>query len=297
MLDIIDGLRQTGIAAVKLDLVAHSMGGVMARWLATDDLGPSTARFVADNMGTTNGKNFQFLNAVRTPAERYLRVDNFNEGDVRSLVTIGSPIGGSPFANWVLRRAMNLDRLNFGVPPLPTFADQMSDFPAEYYVAVAAQGLVSSMAGGKTATPQNDVGVALMDLSMGSAASRALDRGTPGPMLVHAIATRANDPTKLSHLGLTALSTLVGIQGFCAAFKPDSSDGIVPEGSAFYGTDANGQSLFDGYDHDQQSKAVEVGLEISQQLLFDQSASPSGGVSINSFDNGFVPGKVPFECQ
>ena len=63
------------------------------------------------------------------------------------------------------------------------------------------------------------------------------------------------------------------------------------------GTDANGQSLFDGYDHDQQSKAVEVGLEISQQLLFDQSASPSGGVSINSFDNGFVPGKVPFECQ
>ncbi|MFI5396218.1 MAG: Ig-like domain-containing protein [Candidatus Binatia bacterium] len=297
VLDVLDRLRKDGIAATKVDVVAHSMGGVAIRWLASESLRPSSSRFVTDAAGTTNGQNFPFLDTRRSSGEQYQRPDNFGEGDVRALVAIGSPFGGSPAANWLLRRGMQLDRLNFGIPPQPSPLDLVYP-PArtEYLAAVAVQLIMKSLSGGKAATAANDVGTAIMDLSIGSGATQALDTAVPGPLLVHAIATEATGA--LTEVVLQLFNAISGVAGYCPGFGPATSDGVVPEGSALYGTDDAARSVIGGYDHLRQTtKAKEVASEISQQLLFDRWESPSGGPWVNSFDSGFSSGGGTFTCQ
>lgn len=63
-------LRSRGIACSRADLVAHSMGGLMAR------------KFVHDN-------------------EHFQNPSNFDQGAVRRIVSIGTPFGGSPVVVWL----------------------------------------------------------------------------------------------------------------------------------------------------------------------------------------------------
>jgi pimeloyl-ACP methyl ester carboxylesterase len=64
----LDQARQASIAATQVDVVAHSMGGLLTRLYANN-----TAMF--------------------------MRPDNYNKGDIHRLVTLDSPHGGSSFAN------------------------------------------------------------------------------------------------------------------------------------------------------------------------------------------------------
>ncbi len=67
--NVIKSLRKRKIAATRINVVGHSMGGLVAR------------QFFADN----HGKNFH-------------RKDNFGKGDIYKLVTLGTPHFGSPLA-------------------------------------------------------------------------------------------------------------------------------------------------------------------------------------------------------
>jgi pimeloyl-ACP methyl ester carboxylesterase len=67
-------LRQDRLAAVQVDVVAHSMGGVLARSYA------STSTSADGRSG-------------------YRRSANYNEGDFNRIITVNSPHSGSPFAN------------------------------------------------------------------------------------------------------------------------------------------------------------------------------------------------------
>ncbi|MFZ1700134.1 MAG: alpha/beta hydrolase [Pyrinomonadaceae bacterium] len=67
--DIVKDLRRRKIAATRVNVVGHSMGGLVAR------------QFFADE----NGK-------------RFFRKDNFGQGDIYKLITLGTPHFGSPVA-------------------------------------------------------------------------------------------------------------------------------------------------------------------------------------------------------
>ncbi len=69
---VIRRLRQGKIAATKVNVVGHSMGGLVTR------------QFIADDHG-----------------RRHFRKDNFGKGDIYKFVTIGTPHFGSPLA-WML---------------------------------------------------------------------------------------------------------------------------------------------------------------------------------------------------
>ncbi len=70
--DIVGRLRQRKIAATRINVVGHSMGGLVARQFFADD----------------RGKDF-------------FRKDNFGQGDIYKLITLGTPHYGSPLA-WLL---------------------------------------------------------------------------------------------------------------------------------------------------------------------------------------------------
>ncbi|GEM_PF-5004905 len=67
--EALDRLSAKGVAGTQVDLVAHSMGGLVARVFASVD-------------------------------ELYLREDNFFSGDYYRVITLGTPHTGSPLANW-----------------------------------------------------------------------------------------------------------------------------------------------------------------------------------------------------
>jgi hypothetical protein len=85
--------RNRGIAATRVDFFGHSMGGVIVKWYAS-------------NMGNINQpRNFPqddgFPNLIWPGAlHPYLRADNFGVGDIRRLVSVGSPYQGSPIADY-----------------------------------------------------------------------------------------------------------------------------------------------------------------------------------------------------
>jgi triacylglycerol esterase/lipase EstA (alpha/beta hydrolase family) len=70
----LQSLRQEGIAATQVDVVAHSLGGLIAR-----------ARV-----------------ALTDPARAYRRPDNFQRGDFHKLITVGTPHRGTPLADFLV---------------------------------------------------------------------------------------------------------------------------------------------------------------------------------------------------
>lgn len=70
----LNAFREDGIAAAQVDVVAHSLGGLLAR-----------------------------SRVVQSGAERaYRRRDNFGRGDYHKLITIGTPHRGTPVANFLI---------------------------------------------------------------------------------------------------------------------------------------------------------------------------------------------------
>lgn len=65
-------LDEDRIACTRVDVVAHSMGGLMTR------------RFIQDDAG--------YQNTIRS----------YKQGMIRRLITVGTPHEGSPYANWLL---------------------------------------------------------------------------------------------------------------------------------------------------------------------------------------------------
>jgi len=71
--------RQVGIAITQVDVVAHSMGGLVARGYAAQ-----TGQFV--------------------------RTDNYRQGDFHKIITVGTPHLGTPMADWLIQHRHNLTR-------------------------------------------------------------------------------------------------------------------------------------------------------------------------------------------
>lgn len=97
--------RAVGIAATRVDFVGHSMGGVIAKWYARD--------IGLTNQPRRNGfPNMNWNSPVATYLNR--RANNFGIGDIRSLVTVGSPLRGSPIADRVSNMTFALAVLRIG---------------------------------------------------------------------------------------------------------------------------------------------------------------------------------------
>ena len=69
-------VRQSNIAVTQVDIVAHSMGGLIARSRAARETAPG----------------------------QYKRLVNYFKGDFHKLITIGTPHQGTPLADWLLAR-------------------------------------------------------------------------------------------------------------------------------------------------------------------------------------------------
>ncbi len=78
-----NSVRSEGIAVTQVDVVAHSLGGLMAR------------------------------SRVASQWNKYNRPDNFNEGDFNKIITIGTPHAGTPFADWLVEN--KCDKLVLGI--------------------------------------------------------------------------------------------------------------------------------------------------------------------------------------
>ncbi|MGI9015256.1 MAG: hypothetical protein ACR2GY_13560 [Phycisphaerales bacterium] len=83
----LDTLRVQRIAATRIDYFGHSMGGVVAKWLASD--------ITPQNSNRVGG----FPALIWPPGPHFRRADNFGQGEFRRLITVGSPFRGSPLAD------------------------------------------------------------------------------------------------------------------------------------------------------------------------------------------------------
>ncbi len=90
--DEIIRLRGEKVAATRLDFCGHSMGGIIARWYASDL--PTV----------TKQRKFGFPELVWSATDAmYKRADNFGTGDIHRLVSIDSPFWGSPYGQYVAK--------------------------------------------------------------------------------------------------------------------------------------------------------------------------------------------------
>lgn len=90
-------------AATRVDVIGHSMGGQLAR-LYVSNLGDGSA--VSSPRFRSTGVEASWapivIDRYRNGSDlRFLRSENFFAGDVRRLITIGSPFRGSPIADLV----------------------------------------------------------------------------------------------------------------------------------------------------------------------------------------------------
>jgi pimeloyl-ACP methyl ester carboxylesterase len=72
--NVLNAVRRDGIAAAQVDVVAHSLGGLIARSRA----------------------------ALRDAERAYLRPENFQRGDFHKLISVGTPHRGTPVADFLI---------------------------------------------------------------------------------------------------------------------------------------------------------------------------------------------------
>jgi hypothetical protein len=103
----INRFRDIGVAATRVDVIAHSLGGVVTRWYMT----PSSQ--LPNNVDRGLGADPALAFKVTTirgarPAEyEFLRPDNFGIGDIRRFITLGTPHTGTSAA-WRTIQLLNL---------------------------------------------------------------------------------------------------------------------------------------------------------------------------------------------
>ena len=101
----VDAARNAGVAATRPDLVVHSYGGILSAWYAA-------------NMGLVviNRKDGFLPGLWNGAKDQFIRAENYGRGDIRRLITIGTPFNGSPIAGAVetAMTAANIEsQLNF----------------------------------------------------------------------------------------------------------------------------------------------------------------------------------------
>jgi len=97
----VQALRAQQIAATRLDIVAHSAGGLAARWYMTPVSQRITGERIDPTMALTTTHGDQVLplkfkaKAIHDDAQNeFRRADNFGVGDIRRLITLGTPHRG-----------------------------------------------------------------------------------------------------------------------------------------------------------------------------------------------------------
>lgn len=105
------------IATTKVDVVAHSMGGLITKWFISDFAGIDSAdrsdqfkrQLEFPGLSRNCYSGACTIKTNRHPDQVYLRSQqagrdqsNFGSGDIRRVITVGTPFGGSDIANRVL---------------------------------------------------------------------------------------------------------------------------------------------------------------------------------------------------
>ena len=87
---------QQRIAATRLDVVAHSMGGLLTRWYMTSSAQlPNNVDRGANANPPLLFKTMPLLSQPRPQEYEFHRADNFGIGDIRRFITLGTPHTGS----------------------------------------------------------------------------------------------------------------------------------------------------------------------------------------------------------
>ncbi|MBI4515917.1 MAG: hypothetical protein HY699_08900, partial [Deltaproteobacteria bacterium] len=298
------------LAITTVDVLAHSMGGVLARWYTTDRIAGSVPPSLPAvppptpepreihypttgtvNAGILSGTGPTALEGRYTSMQRqrvsnlnYRRADNFYRGDFGSVVVYGSPLRGSPLGNEVTHEmcAQDLRQQCFQPPPPKTSLTR-------YGIYWLARPKPASAPDSRT---QPDAGAAIYDLSIGSAAYQ-LFLFDSDPVRVHAIGTTAS---ALSGQPLPELASWVtNPTHYCQGFDRTTSDRVVPIESQLANF-AHGHytRIDDAAWHEEQDQDLSVQRRVVR-LLVDAPANPD---PIANFEDKF-PGDIgcyPLEC-
>jgi hypothetical protein len=104
--EAVSSIRAESIAATRVDVVAHSLGGVVTRWYMT----PSDQLPDGQDRGTGASPALAFkttpITGTRTSDTEFLRADNFGIGDIRRFITLGTPHAGTS-AGWKAIQLLN----------------------------------------------------------------------------------------------------------------------------------------------------------------------------------------------
>jgi pimeloyl-ACP methyl ester carboxylesterase len=102
----VDKSRANGVAATRVDVIAHSYGGIVTRWYMT----PSNQLPDGEDRGLGASPALAFkvtiIKGTRSAGNEFLRPDNFGIGDVRRFITLGVPHTGTSAA-WKAIRLLN----------------------------------------------------------------------------------------------------------------------------------------------------------------------------------------------
>jgi hypothetical protein len=270
-----DDIGAKKIAATRVDSVQHSMGGIAVRWYVSEGL--EALNNVARNTPPGYGKF-----SISQQRDHFRRPDNFNQGDIRNVVTIGTPMWGSPFGNWVVR-----DLCGDGAGGIKTRSECFSGF--------TLSSIITGSQTGKNARTARDYGDAIYDLAIGSQGITAMFGFEAGPVQVHAIGSTADGIGNFFEgLGVQFLAEVLAqsqARKYCANFAPDTSDLIVPFGSQFYGMPPEDRTSLPRTNHIQQDYSEKV-IDAAKSVLEDASAR---GNAVNLFNSGYST-ELPRQC-
>ncbi len=267
------GIKDHKIAITKVDVLAHSMGGVLARWYATDAIPdqplpePRAITYGGATIPASDGREGGYgpMQRARSAAFRYRRPDNFERGDFASVIVYGAPLRGSPFGSYVAHElcAPNLRQTCFAQPPpLLTHPSRR----ALYEFAAPPAGRPDPRA-------EPDAGAGIYDLSTGSTAYGLFAQYDSEPVRVHAIATTADGDPVLSQGTIAAFLEGSGA-AYCPAFDKTTSDRIVPVASQLANLECEHFSQFGGAWHNRQDK-LEALQGAVVHLLVDSGDRPA----------------------
>ncbi len=105
---LVDMRQNQGIAATRVDVVAHSMGGLVTRWYMTrsTDLPNRADRSVGADPAPLF-KTSLIVSQPRAAEHEFIRPDNFGIGDIRRFITLGTPHTGTDWSRAAIRMVNN----------------------------------------------------------------------------------------------------------------------------------------------------------------------------------------------